>query len=147
MSDAQTMSVPSTTAGVRLAADAVHAFGVRLGLPDDLRRAMLTTLDEVMSNVVRHALAGRAGAIDVTMACQGAEVRLEVADGGPPFNPLLAPAPDTAAPLEARQAGGLGIALVRALTDDVGYERRDHRNHLTMRWRRDAGESRSRHAD
>lgn len=139
MRDAETVSAPSTTAGLVQAADAVQAFCLRRQLPDELRRAMLTALDEVLSNIVRHGLAGRPGTIDLTLSREGADVTAEVDDPGPPFNPLLAPAPDTTAPLEARQVGGLGIALVRALTEAVAYERRGDRNHLTLSWRLDAG--------
>lgn len=147
MHDAQTVSVPATMAGLRQAADAAQRFGERLMLPDGLRRNLLTALDEVLSNVVRHGFAGRPGAIDLTMSCEDGIVTIVVADPAGPFNPLLAPAPDTAAPLEARRAGGLGIALVRALTDDVRYERRDAHNHLTLRWRLDAGGRAKTHAD
>jgi serine/threonine-protein kinase RsbW len=130
-----TLAVLGTLAGVREAAEALQAWSGREGLPDEPRRKVLTSLDEILSNVVRHGLRDRAGLIDVTISREGDVVTAEVADDAVPFNPLLAPAPDTSGPMEARKAGGLGIALVRALTDDVRYERRDDRNRLTLTWR------------
>ena len=56
-----------------------------------------------------------------------------MSDDAEPFNPLDAPLPDTAAPLEGRQVGGLGIALVRHLMDGVVYERTGGRNRLVLR--------------
>ena len=88
-----------------------------------------------MSNVVRHGDGDRPATIDVAFGGDGAIVLVSVADSGPPFDPLSLPPPDTSAPLDARKAGGLGIALVRALADEVRYERRDGRNHLSMTWR------------
>ena len=80
-------------------------------------------------------LRDRTGLIDVTLSREGDSVRAEVADDASPFNPLLAPSPDISAALDARQPGGLGIALVRGLTDDVRYERRGGHNRLTLTWR------------
>ncbi len=130
----ETVSVPGTEAGVRLATDALDAWCRRHRVSDAARRRMLASLDEVLSNVVRHGLGGRAGEIDVTLVRDGDAVSAAVADTAAEFNPLTQPPPDVAAPLEARQPGGLGITLVRALADDVRYERRGDRNVLTMTW-------------
>jgi serine/threonine-protein kinase RsbW len=131
----QTLAVEGTPAGVRKAVDALQAWSDRERLSDAARRRLLTALDEILSNVVRHGLGNRPGVIEVTVSHKGAVLQAEVADPAPPFNPLLAPPPDTSSPLEERQPGGLGIALVRALTDELAYERRDDRNRLTMTWR------------
>lgn len=130
-----TLTVPGTKWGVRQTVDALEAWSDREQLPDAARRRLLTAFDEILSNVVRHGLRDRPGLIEVTISRDGGLVRAEVTDDAGPFDPLLAPAPDTSAALEARQVGGLGIALVRALTDDVTYERRDDRNRLTLKWR------------
>ncbi|MDE2993123.1 MAG: ATP-binding protein [Chloroflexota bacterium] len=43
-----------------------------------------------------------------------------------------APAPDTAASLEERSVGGLGIHLVRTMMDELHYRREQGRNYLTL---------------
>jgi serine/threonine-protein kinase RsbW len=58
-----------------------------------------------------------------------------VLDDAAPFNPLEAPAPDTAEPLETRSPGGLGIALIRQLMDVVEYDRLEVGNRLRLRRR------------
>jgi serine/threonine-protein kinase RsbW len=147
MAHAETVTVPATTAGIRDAIDALEAFSHRLHASDALRRRMLTALDEVLSNVVRHGTL-RAGSSIVVTATPGAErVSVDVADPSAPFDPLSLPPPDTTSTLDERRAGGLGIALVRALTDEVRYERRDDWNHLTMIWRTTPDGDGETHAD
>jgi serine/threonine-protein kinase RsbW len=142
-----TITVPGTLEGLAEALRAAESF---CDGPDAswLPRAnVLTVLDEVLANVVHHGLAGTAGTIELSMHAGAQRVTMDVSDSAAPFNPLLLPAPDTSLPLEKRKIGGLGIALVRALTDDVTYEQRGGRNCLTLTWRPDPKDSKDRHAD
>jgi len=135
MGEALSVTVPGSLDGLAEAVRAADAFSRKAGVPDEVRRKLLTALDEILANVVHHGLAGSSGTIEVTLRRDGPGVVLGVSDPAGPFNPLLAPLPDTSAPLEGRRLGGLGIALVRALSDEVAYERKDGRNHLTLTWR------------
>jgi serine/threonine-protein kinase RsbW len=135
MAAQETVSVPGSLAGVHQAIDAFEAWSDGQGVPAEARRSLFTSIDEILSNIVRHGLQGQAGEIDLVFSRHADAIAIEVVDRAAPFNPLLASAPDTTAPLEERQVGGLGIALVRALVDDVCYERREDRNHLTITWR------------
>jgi serine/threonine-protein kinase RsbW len=129
-----TLTVQGTASGVREALEGVQGWCDQENLPDETRRRMLTAFDEILSNVVRHGRPDGTGVIEMTMTRDRDGVRAVVTDDGRPFNPLEAPPPDTSAVLEARQPGGLGIALVRALTDEVEYECRDGRNRLSLMW-------------
>ena len=88
-------------------------------------------LEEAVSNVVRHAEGARDIAVEIAIA--GDAVDLLVEDDGPPFDPLLVPAPDISGPLEHRPTSGLGIHLLRRMTDEIRYERVDSRNRVSMR--------------
>jgi anti-sigma regulatory factor (Ser/Thr protein kinase) len=127
----ETLVVPATEDGLGRAAAAFEAFAVRQALPDEPRRRFLLALDELFSNIVRH---GRPDPATIGLRFSWGDQVLEMAltDSAGPFNPLERPAPDTTSPLEARQPGGVGIALVRAFMDDVRYERRDGRNVVTL---------------
>jgi anti-sigma regulatory factor (Ser/Thr protein kinase) len=119
-------------------AAAFDAFCEAERLPPEAAWRLRVALDEIVANVVAHGVpaTGSAG-VDVWFQRDGAVVEITVADDGPAFNPLDRPAPDLTLPLEAREPGGLGIALVRSLMDDVTYQR-DGRNKLTIRKRIDA---------
>jgi len=144
--DTRRLSVPGTDEGVREALDALAALVAGHGLSKAVTWPMEVSLDEVLANVVRHGLAGRAGAaVDVEMRLDAngepPVCELLVSDDGPAFDPLAAEEPDTSLGVEDRPVGGLGISLVRRLMDTVEYERRGERNHVRMRRRLVALES------
>jgi serine/threonine-protein kinase RsbW len=128
------MTVPASVPGVREAESELLAFAKASGLPQDAIWRLEVALDEVLSNVVRHgSAAGRVGLISVDLDVEGSRIEVVVTDDAPAFNPLEAQAPDASVPLEERPIGGLGIALVKSLMDEVAYERREGRNRLTLR--------------
>jgi anti-sigma regulatory factor (Ser/Thr protein kinase) len=57
---------------------------------------------------------------------------MTVVDDGHEFDPLAKEAPDLTLSVEDRPIGGLGIHLLRNLTDGMSYERRDGLNRLTL---------------
>ena len=119
-------------------AAALDAFCQAEAVPPDVAWRLQVALDEIVANVVTHGAAGGAGPVelDVWFSRDGAMVEVTVCDSGPAFDPLARPAPDVSLPLDAREPGGLGIALVRSLMDDVTYERTSG-NRLTLRKRID----------
>jgi serine/threonine-protein kinase RsbW len=129
----ESLSVPVTVSGVRQAVLAFEGFGRSHAVASGTSWRVGLALDEILSNIVRHSAPGPQVAIDMTFSLDGDIVGVEIADGSPPFNPLLVPAPDTSSPLHQRQPGGLGIALVRSLMDETQYERRDTRNVIVLR--------------
>ena len=139
--DTRRLSVPGTDDGVRAALDAVAALWAEHALSRAVTWPVDVSLDEVLANVVHHALAGRGGeacveivvSLDTDVAPASCE--LVVSDDGPAFDPLAAEAPDTTLGVEERPIGGLGIALARRLMNDVSYVRRDGRNHLRLQRR------------
>jgi serine/threonine-protein kinase RsbW len=132
-------------------ADALDAFCAAEGLPEDVAWRLRVALDEIVANIVAHgafsahAAETRAGtppeeesALDVWFHREDRLVEVTVADDGPAFDPLARPDPVVTLPLDSRQPGGLGIALVKALMDEVRYERTT-RNVLTIRKRIEPG--------
>jgi len=128
-----TARVEASPEGLREAASTLDRFEAAHGVDPESAWPVHVALDEVLSNVVRHGTAGpRTVLIEVTFAAIGDHLEVVVEDDGPALNPLTLPAPDTAAPLEARQPGGLGVHLVRNLMDRVSYTRDGDRNRLVF---------------
>jgi serine/threonine-protein kinase RsbW len=134
------LSVPASDEGVREALDALSTLLAESGLSKAVTWPLEVSLDEVLANVVGHGLGRRAGArVEVEMSLDSAAdppaCEVVVTDDGPAFDPLSVAEPDLAAGVEERPIGGLGIALVRRLMDEVGYERRGGTNRLRLRRR------------
>ena len=95
--------------------------------------------EEALANVVHHAFEERDSgerSITVELVVTVETVSVEICDDGTAVNPLDAPPPDLDAPLESRQIGGLGVHLIRSLTDEAHYTRREGRNILKLIKRR-----------
>ena len=111
------------------AADAARAVGAEASY------ACTLALEEVVTNVFKYAYDDSgAHAVRFTAQLTPDHVVLRFSDDGRPFDPLAAPPPDLARPLEERAIGGLGIHLVRKLADALVYERSGDRNLLTARF-------------
>jgi anti-sigma regulatory factor (Ser/Thr protein kinase) len=121
---------------IRRAAALVDEFKARHGLADEDANAVHIVLDEILSNTIRHGLAGATShAIAVTLEFSKGEITIEVEDDGVAYDPTQAAAPVLAGTLDERTEGGLGVLFVRSLTDSIEYRRVDGRNHLVLRRR------------
>lgn len=91
-------------------------------------------LEELLTNVISYGVQapGKCQTYAVLEAV-GDHIILKLRDNGQPFNPTALPDPDLKVSFEDRTVGGLGILLVRHLTDHMHYERRGDENHLTLR--------------
>jgi anti-sigma regulatory factor (Ser/Thr protein kinase) len=103
---------------------------------------VLLALEELVTNCIKYAYDDRdEHIIRVNLSIEdssceespgGRKLRMTVIDDGRPFDPLQVPAPDLCSEAEDRQAGGLGLFLLRQMADGAGYERRNGTNRLTL---------------
>lgn len=114
--------------------DDVFSWMERHSIPEASRFTLRVAFEELVRNVMRHAYgeADPSREITVELREEGAVVTMAIQDDGPPFDPTAAPPPDTAAPIEDRSEGGLGIHLVRTMVSEMRYQRRGERNVVTV---------------
>jgi anti-sigma regulatory factor (Ser/Thr protein kinase) len=90
-------------------------------------------LNELVTNIIHYAYADRGRhEIRVALEWNGDELRATVEDDGWPFDPLEKEPPAIPSSLEDAGVGGWGISIIRALADDLSYERHDGRNRFTI---------------
>ena len=101
------------------------------GCPAAVHTKLDIILDEITSNIVNHS--GASGfEIDVAFVDNPSAVRLTFTDDGAPYNPLAHIDPDITLSAEERPIGGLGILMVKRMSDAVEYSRVRSRNVLTI---------------
>ena len=111
----------------------------------DLTEAQVSRLElaveEALVNLCNHAYADQTqpGPVYCRITAQADGLLVEIADQGPPFDPLTRPDPDTTLELEEREPGGLGVFLIKTLVSEVGYRREEGRNILTLRMLKTSG--------
>jgi Anti-sigma regulatory factor (Ser/Thr protein kinase) len=89
-------------------------------------------VDEACSNIILYGYADRSGTIDIESCIRDDELTVTIEDAGKPFNPLEVTPPVLDADIDHRKIGGLGVHLIRSVTDDLFYEYRDGKNILTL---------------
>jgi serine/threonine-protein kinase RsbW len=120
-------------------ADWIGDSAMEAGFSEETIFDLTLVMEEIVSNIVRHGYDGfEAGSrqIDVSLAWTDRKICVEVGDDAKPFNPLDKEAPDLNRPFGERPTGGLGIHLVRRLTDELAYRFDRGRNVLELKkWR------------
>lgn len=95
------------------------------------RPAYLTQLvvEEILRNLIEHGTGAHAD-VRVEIECDPDRVTVVIEDDGDPFHPEQAPSDEIDAPIERRSGRGIGLHLVRELTDQLRYERVSGTNRL-----------------
>jgi anti-sigma regulatory factor (Ser/Thr protein kinase) len=110
----------------------VDGLAEQAGVAPETGSRLDLALEEWVTNLCRHAYRHEGGAIEVVVRAGDGGFVVEIADGGPPFDPTTTPDPHVDAPLAERQPGGLGLMLIRRMVESVAYRREGERNVLTL---------------
>lgn len=103
------------------------------GLTEEVCYDIRLALEEAISNTIKYGYDDQdTHNIYVRIGIANQELLIEIEDDARAFNPLEAPAPDLALPVEKKPIGSLGIYLIRTLMDRVDYERSGNKNILRL---------------
>ncbi|MEZ5651262.1 MAG: ATP-binding protein [Burkholderiaceae bacterium] len=137
--------LPAQRAGLAAARAALDDVCAKAGIASDIGADLHVVLDEACANIIAHAYApALPGPLRVTLrvlpaivvdeVALPAAIEIVVADQGPPFDPLALPTPDLGLPWDERPLGGVGVHLIRSLTDEQSYSHSEiGGNRLTLR--------------
>jgi len=127
------LSLKNDPAEIARLAPMVAEFCAHHTLAESTAAQLTLVLDEAITNIISYAYddAGE-HEIAVRISIASGTLTVELVDDGRPFDPVRVAPPDLTAPLAERAIGGLGIHLMRRLTDDIRYRREGARNHLVL---------------
>ena len=121
------------SAEIARAADFVNRFTAAYGISPLVGHRVNVVLDDVLSNIVAYGHDDpESGHITLAFALASDRLDVVVTDDGRAFDPLAHEAPDPTGDLETMDISGMGIELLRQLTDDASYRRDGEQNILTL---------------
>jgi serine/threonine-protein kinase RsbW len=90
-------------------------------------------VEEIFTNAVRHGFDSvTAHRIVIRVVASADAIQIEFDDDGREFDPTLRPDPVLPATVQEAKIGGLGLMLVRKLSQAIAYRRKDGRNQLSV---------------
>lgn len=97
------------------------------------RQTLLLLLEEVLANIINHGFDdSQRHSIIFSIYHKPCQTVFRFQDDGKPFDPTQRSLPLLGLPAQDAPIGGLGIPLVRQLTDSIRYQRSGKYNILTL---------------
>lgn len=101
----------------------VRACTAAVGSDDEATADLVQAVDEAATNVIVHGYRGD-GPIEVEFELDDDRMAVRVLDQAPVFDVTSVPPPDLSIPPLERRPGGMGVHLMRTLTDDLRHRPR-----------------------
>lgn len=109
------LTIPAKPEYITLSRLALSGLSRVRPLPEETLADLKLALTEACSNSVRHAYDGGDGHVEISFALSNDRLVVEVSDDGAGFEPDAVRSADDAELTE----GGLGIAIIRSIADEV----------------------------
>ncbi len=107
----------------------LHNYALCAGMDARALKKLEVALEEAVVNIVNYS---QATEIELKIKNEELKIILILSDNGIAFDPTAQEEKDINKAVEERQIGGLGIALVKQIADEVSYRRIDETNELTI---------------
>ena len=121
------LSIPARAEYITLGRLALTALARLHDVSDEVVGDLKLALTEDCTNSVRHAYEDGEGAVEILYELQADRLTVDVRDEGPGFTP---PTRELGEEGEELSEGGLGIAIIRALTDEFELVDGDSGSHV-----------------
>lgn len=105
-----------------------------IGCTFKIKSQINIAVEEIFVNIVLYAYPSKEGETEICFSYrdQSKTVNITFIDSGIPYNPLEKEDPDITLPAQDREIGGLGFYMVKKSMDQVMYEYKEEKNHLTL---------------
>lgn len=114
--------------------ESLKKFIDEIGVDCKEKNDILVSAEEIFVNVAKYAYPDLGGdvLIDAEFYPQSGVLYLKFKDQGVPFDPTKMQNPDINQSAQERKIGGLGIFMVKKMTDDMKYFYKDGSNNLLV---------------
>ena len=134
MADGIDITLTADDAALPAVESALEAFVEQNDLPPRTGYTLALIVEELVTNIVKYGYAGAdAGPLKLTVTLADGRVVGTLVDAGAPFDPTAMDTPDVEAAMDDRHIGGLGVHLVRTMSEDFSYRRDDGHNVVSFR--------------
>ena len=114
-------------------AGALDGFCLEANINELAKNQVNLVLEELYTNSANYGLmAIPHGQVVINLVVRNNQLEIRYQDNGVAFNPLQMDDPDLMLSVDDRPIGGLGVFFVKAMTDDVTYQRVGDWNQLVM---------------
>lgn len=127
------VTLPARLENLEKAQDFVDGFLQRHRCQRKVMGQIQLAVEEIFVNIAQYAYQPDSGEVTIGIGREASRAVIVFEDKGIPYNPLERPEPDLQIPAAKREAGGLGIYMVKKNMDEVFYEYRDKKNILTLK--------------
>lgn len=131
MPESQRAVFACVDAQVRPATEWVIDVATGLGLKERDPVRLGLAFEEMFANTLMHGGVGSGQSVEVRLAVEDGELRLDYLDRGVAFDPVTAGADDDPGPQDGA-VGGMGLKLLRWITSRMTYAYADGCNHVTL---------------
>ena len=128
-----TLAINADPSDVRIAAEWLHQIAHQFEVPQNKTIALDQCLDEVLMNIVMHGgLSATQTPVELSLQAFPKMAEITVSDSGKAFDPVNAPTKPRPLTLEEAEPGGLGLSIIRGLSNHLDYQFKEGRNILTF---------------
>lgn len=129
------LNIAATVENIEVVTDFVNEQLEALNCPMKAQMQIAIAIDELFGNIAHYAYNPDTGSatVRVEVVKEPLSVVITFIDGGVPYDPLQAAAPNTGLPAEEREIGGLGIYIVKKSMDEITYEYKNGKNILSIK--------------
>ncbi len=99
----------------------IESSGKGLGVDPVTLGDLCLVVDEAVTNIILHGYNGQGGAVDVQVKREGDDVVISIRDQADAFNAKDVETPHLDTSLAEREFGGMGVFLIRKLTDEAEF--------------------------
>jgi len=99
----------------------INQMGERLGVSEGALADLRLAVDEAVTNVIIHGYGDLDGLVELHMEREGDAVIIRIRDRAKTFDPSHVNAPQLDTALKDRPFGGMGIFLIKKMTDEAEF--------------------------